>query len=306
MDTRRIGSLDVSVVGVGCNNFGRRIDEAATREAVHAALDAGVSFFDTADIYGEGTSEEFLGRALGPRRGEVVLATKFGMKMDDSRQGAHPDYIRRAVEDSLRRLGTDRIDLYQLHAPDPATPLEETVAVLDQLVTAGKVLYAGTSNFAGWQLVDAHWRAARHNQVRLVSTQVPYSLLQREAERELLPAAHHCSVGVIACVALARGLLAGAFDQDTDVAQLSSRRRSFLTDGNRARLAVIDGFAQKRGLTTAQVSLQAVLAHPDVNCVVVGASTVQQVIANAKAVSTPMRAADRAELLAALRHIDDR
>jgi hypothetical protein len=155
VETRRIGSLEVSVVGVGCNNFGPRIDEAATRGVVHAALEEGINFFDTADLYGKGTSEEFLGRVLGGRRGEVVIASKFGMKLDDERHGARPEYIRRAVEDSLRRLGTDRIDLYQLHTPDPTVPIAETLGALDELVRAGKVREIGCSNFSGEQLREA-------------------------------------------------------------------------------------------------------------------------------------------------------
>src|SRR5438105_544240 len=157
MDTRSIGSLRVSVVGLGCNNFGRRIDAAAAAAVVDAALEAGITFFDTADLYGSGQSEEFLGRALGARRDRVVLATKFGMELDAERRGARPEYIRRAIEDSLRRLGTDRIDLYQLHEPDPGTPIEDTLAELDRLLQAGKVREIGCSNFDVEQL-----RAARN------------------------------------------------------------------------------------------------------------------------------------------------
>jgi aryl-alcohol dehydrogenase-like predicted oxidoreductase len=156
METRRIGSLQVSVVGLGCNNFGWRIDADASRAAVNAALDAGINFFDTADIYGAGQSEEFLGRALGARRSEALIATKFGMKMDEQRCGARPEYVRQAAEDSLRRLGTDRIDLYQLHQPDAQVPIAETLGALDGLVRAGKVREIGCSNFSGDQLRAAN------------------------------------------------------------------------------------------------------------------------------------------------------
>src|SRR5690349_19765141 len=148
METRRIGSLNVSVIGLGCNNFGRRLDADRTAAVVRTALDAGITFFDTADIYGETKSEEFLGRALGKRRGDVVVATKFGMPVDERRRGAKPEYIRRAVEDSLWRLGTDRIDLYQIHQPDPETPIGDTLGALNELVRAGKVREIGCSNFS--------------------------------------------------------------------------------------------------------------------------------------------------------------
>jgi aryl-alcohol dehydrogenase-like predicted oxidoreductase len=155
METRKIGSLEVSLVGLGCNNFGMRIDDDASARVVDAAIDAGITFFDTADIYGATRSEEFLGRALAGRRNAVVVATKFGMRVDAERQGASPAYVRRAVDDSLRRLGTDRIDLYQLHQPDPAVPIAETLGALDELVRAGKVREIGCSNFSAAQLREA-------------------------------------------------------------------------------------------------------------------------------------------------------
>lgn len=299
--------LRVSTLALGCNGFGTRLDGPATDRLVRAAVDAGVTLLDTADVYDAGVGEESLGRAVAGIRDQVVIATKgrWATGTGPNDRGSSRIHLRAAVEGSLRRLGVDHIDLYQLHAPDPSTPVEETIAALDQLVSAGKILYAGTSNFAGWQLVDAHWKAARHQQVRLVSTQAPYSLIQRDAERELLPAARHCGVGFVACLVLARGLLAGAFDHDTDRAGLSARRRNLLTERNRARLAVISAFADARGLTTAQVALRAVAGHPSVDCVVVGAGSEEQVIANAEAVNERMADADRDELLAALRRVDD-
>ncbi|MGH9784642.1 MAG: aldo/keto reductase, partial [Terriglobia bacterium] len=185
MEKRRIGSLSVSVVGLGCNNFGWRVDAAATAKIVQAALDAGINFFDTADIYGGAQSEEFLGRALRGRRNEVVVATKLGMAVDAKRRGAKPDYVRRAVEDSLRRLGTDRIDLYQLHQPDPTVPIADTLEALDGLVRAGKVREIGCSNFSAAQIREAE-AAVHAGAARFVSVQNEYSLLHREPEREML------------------------------------------------------------------------------------------------------------------------
>src|SRR5579862_2715432 len=185
MERRRIGSLDVSVVGLGCNNFGSRLDEAATARVVDAALDAGTDFFDTADIYGKTKSEEFLGRILGKRRDSMILATKFGMPIDDDHKGASAAYIRKAVEDSLRRLQTDRIDLYQLHRPDADTPLAETLGALDDLVKAGKVREIGCSNFSVEQLQEAE-KMARPGGAKFVSVQNEYSVFKREPENGVL------------------------------------------------------------------------------------------------------------------------
>ena len=185
MDTRRIGSLEVSAVGLGCNNFGRRLDEAGTAAVVRAALEAGITFFDTADIYGGTESELLLGRALGARRAEVVVATKFGMEVGPGKRGAHPAYVRRALDDSLRRLGTDYVDLYQLHEPDPAVPIADTLGALDELVRAGKVREIGCSNFSVEQLQEAE-RAAGPGAARFVSVQNRYSVLHREPEQGVL------------------------------------------------------------------------------------------------------------------------
>ncbi len=185
MEKRKIGSLVVTSVGLGCNNFGGRLDESATAKVVNAALDAGIDFFDTADIYGEhGRSEEYLGRALGQRRRDVFVATKFGMKMDDQRHGARPEYVRQAAEDSLRRLGTGHIDLYQLHTPDPAVPIADTLGALNELVREGKVREIGCSNFSVQQIREAESAAALHHTARFVSVQNEYSLLHRDPEAE--------------------------------------------------------------------------------------------------------------------------
>ena len=213
MQRRVIGrsDLEVSVVGRGCNNFGRRIDASATRSVVHAALDVGINFFDTADVYGRGESEGFLGRALGGRRRDVVVATKFAMPMGetDGQCGASGRWIRRAVEDSLRRLGTDYIDLYQQHRFDPETPMSETLDALDELVASGKVRCVGNSNFAAWQVTDAHWRASTKQQTAFVSVQNEYSLLNRDVEGELIPACQALGLGVIPYSPLAGGFLTG-------------------------------------------------------------------------------------------------
>ena len=210
METRQIGSLSVSVVGLGCNNFGGRLDAERTAATVHAALDAGITFFDTADIYGKTRSEEFLGRALGRRRNDIVLATKFGMQVDEQRTGAKPAYVRQAVEDSLRRLGTDCIDLYQLHQPDPTTPIADTLGALDELVRAGKVREIGCSNFSASELRTAR-EAARPGAARFVSVQNEYSLLQRDPERDVLDECKRAGLAFIPYFPLASGLLTGKY-----------------------------------------------------------------------------------------------
>src|SRR3954466_15798334 len=208
--------LMVSVVGLGCNAFGSRIDADRTQRVVDAALDAGITLFDTADTYGGGESEELLGRALGTRRDDVVVATKFGMDMEgangrDWGARASRRYVRRAVEASLRRLGTDRIDLYQLHQPDLVTPISETLETLSELVAEGKVRYVGCSNFAAWEVVDAHWTAASAGLRPFVSAQNEYSLYNRAAEEELIPALLHVRMSLIAYFPLAYGLLTGKY-----------------------------------------------------------------------------------------------
>jgi aryl-alcohol dehydrogenase-like predicted oxidoreductase len=204
MDTRRIGSLEVSVVGLGCNNFGRRLDYDATSAVVDAALDAGVTFFDTADVYGGTKSEEYLGRALGRRRDDVVVATKFGSRLDEQRRGARPEYVHRAVEDSLSRLGTDRIDLYQLHTPDPDVPIGETLGALEELVRAGKVREVGCSNFSVDQLREAE-EATRGSAAQFASVQNEYSLLHRAPEQDVLSECERAGLAFIPYFPLAHG-----------------------------------------------------------------------------------------------------
>jgi aryl-alcohol dehydrogenase-like predicted oxidoreductase len=210
MDRRRIGSLDVSVIGLGCNNFGRRLDASATEKVVHAAIDEGINLFDTADVYGGTKSEEFLGLALEKRRNNVLIATKFGMAVDDARKGAKPEYVARAAEDSLRRLRTDHIDLYQLHTPDPAVPIADTLGALDRLVKAGKVREIGCSNFSVDQLREAD-AAPPAGARKFASVQNEYSLLNRRRGREVLPECAPLGMAFIPFFPLASGLLTGKY-----------------------------------------------------------------------------------------------
>jgi aryl-alcohol dehydrogenase-like predicted oxidoreductase len=291
MKMRRLGTsgLQVSEVGLGCNNFGMRIDQKATQGVVDAALDAGVSFFDTADIYGGTKSEEFLGKALGKRRADIVLATKFGMKIgdDERRRGGSRRWIMRAVEDSLTRLGTDYIDLYQFHAPDPDTPIDETLRALDDLVTQGKVRYIGNSNFTGWQIADADWTAA--GGARFVSAQNLFSLLERKVEFEVLPACEHFGLGFLPFFPLASGLLSGKYrrgekpPEDSRLAAWGSRGAAAMSDRNFDKVEKLEAWAGERGHTILELAFAWLLGHDVVSSVIAGATTPEQVRTNAAA-----------------------
>jgi aryl-alcohol dehydrogenase-like predicted oxidoreductase len=298
MTYRRLGTsgLVVSVAGLGCNNLGRAgsvtADPAAASAVVHAALDAGITLFDTADVYGApcGRSEELLGAALGAERENVVIATKFGMDargangVDHGARGSRR-YIRQAVEASLRRLGTDWIDLYQLHTPDPETPLEETLAALHDLVREGKVRYLGHSNFAGWQLADAAWTAQSATRTPFISAQNEYSLLHRDAERELIPAAHAFGVGILPYFPLANGLLTGKYGQGQAPAEsrLAKFKPGLLDTAPWEVLDRLRAFADERGITMVDVAVGWLLARPQVTSVIAGATRPEQVTANAAA-----------------------
>lgn len=299
METRRIGVLEVSVAGLGCNNFGWRIDAAASAAAVNAALDAGINFFDTADIYGGGQSEEFLGRALGSRRGEVLIATKFGMKMDDERRGARPEYVRQAAEDSLRRLGTDRIDLYQLHQPDAQVPIAETLGALDALVRAGKVREIGCSNFSGDQLREAG-AAVRAGSARFVSVQNQYSLLVREPEADVIPECARSGIAFLPFFPLANGLLTGKYRRGQPLPEGSRAREGFgpkvFTDENLALVESLSEFAAARGHSMLELAVSWLAAQPAVASVIAGAKSPQQVEANASAAGWRLGEADRAAI----------
>ncbi|HET6969833.1 MAG TPA: aldo/keto reductase [Phenylobacterium sp.] len=288
MKVRWLGSsgLKVSVVGLGCNNFGMRIDADQTQKVVDAAIDAGVTLFDTADIYGGTQSEVFLGKALGRRRHEIVLATKFGMQIggDPRKRGGSRKWIMQAVEDSLRRLGTDYIDLYQHHQPDPDTPVEETLRALDDLVTQGKVRYIGNSNYTGWQIADADWTAA--GQSRFTSAQNQFSLLERDVEREVLPACEHFGLGFLPFFPLASGLLSGKYrrgeapPEGTRLAVWGARGAQAMSDANFDRVEALTRWAEARGHTILELAFAWLLGHPAVSSVIAGATTPEQVQAN--------------------------
>ena len=301
--------LTVSVVGLGCNNLGRpgtaTLEQAGTDEVVHAALDVGITFFDVADIYGAepGLSEERLGRALGARRDEVVIGTKFGMDMggvagDDGGARGSRRYIVRAVEDSLRRLGTDWIDLYQFHTPDPATPIEETLRALDDLVRAGKVRYVGHSNRAGWQIAQAEYVARELGVERFVSAQNHYNLLDRRAELEVVPAAAEFGLGVLPYFPLANGLLTGKYSQGDapEGSRLSHVRQNMVADADLEQLAAFGRFARERGITEVQAAIGWLAAQGPVSSVIAGATRAAQVVENAAAADWLATADDLAEL----------
>lgn len=314
MTYRRLGDsgLVVSAVGIGCNNFGSRIDLDGTRAVVEAALDSGINFFDTADIYGAspGSSEELLGQVLKGRRDDVVIATKFGMDMDGRNGPDHGArgarrYIMRAVEASLRRLQTDHIDLYQMHEPDPGTPIDETLAALDDLVTVGKVRYLGNSNFGGWQIADADWIASSRGRTRFISAQNHYSLIERGVEAEVIPACERFGLGLLPFFPLANGLLTGKYKRGE-----SAPSGSRLAAGGRyaARLAAaewdtieaLEAYAAERGLSLLQVAIGGLAAQPAVTSVIAGATKPDQVRANAAAGSWSPDADDLAALRAVL------
>ena len=282
--------LMVSVVGVGCNAFGSRIDADRTTAVVDAAIDRGVTLFDTADSYGSGASEELLGLALGSRREDVVVATKFGMgeRVADS-WGAHGSrrYVRRAVEASLRRLGTDYIDLYQLHRPDPITPIEETLAAMSELVTEGKVRYIGSSNLAGWQVTDADWVARTSGTERFISAQNEYSLYNRAAEAELVPACESAGVGILPYFPLAYGLLTGKYrrgEAPPEGSRLaSSAQASRLAGASWDRIEALEAYAAERGVPLLTVAIGGLAAQPGVASVISGVTRPEQVAANVEA-----------------------
>ncbi|GGO22184.1 oxidoreductase [Microbispora rosea subsp. aerata] len=290
MTYRRLGDsgLVVSALGLGANNFGRRIDLDATRAVVDAALDAGVTLIDTADIYGE--SEAYLGEVLKGRRDQVVIATKFGGDVNgangpDWGARASRRYVRLAVERSLRRLKTDWIDLYQLHFPDPATPIEETLSVLTDLVREGKIRYIGSSNFASWQVTDADWVARTRGFERFVSAQNEYSLLDRRVEKELIPALRHHGIGLLPYFPLANGLLTGKYrrGEEPPAGTRLADRPQYLTD---ARFEVVERlreFAERQGVTLLDVAIGGLLARPEVSSVIAGATRPEQIKANALA-----------------------
>lgn len=301
VQTRRIGSLDVSVAGIGCNNFGRRLDADGTAAVVHAALDAGINFFDTADTYGgDGVSEEMLGQALKGRRGKAIIATKFGMKLDEQRQGANPAYIRRAVEDSLRRLGVDSIDLYQLHMPDSSVPIADTLGVLNDLVQAGKVREIGCSNFSADQLREAR-AAVPEGAARFVSVQNQYSLLNREPEQSVLPECERQDIAFLPYSPVANGLLTGKYRQGQPLPEgtrisAGGPPARVLTDENLVIVESLIQFAESRGHTVLELAFSWLLSRPPVASVIAGAMRPAQIQANVGAVGWKLTDAELKEI----------
>ena len=307
MQKRRLGTsaLEVSVVGLGGNNFGGRIDFAASERVVHAAIDLGVNLIDTADSYGnKGGSEEWLGRILGDKRKQIVLATKFGLPMDDAGalKGASRRYVMHAVEASLKRLRTEWIDLYQLHRPDPQTPIEETLRALDDLVRQGKVRSIGCSNLSAQQVVEAQDTARRHGLAAFVSCQDEYSLLVRDIERELIPAAKTHGMSVLPYFPLASGLLTGKYKRGAPLppgSRLSKNRRhaeEFITERNWRIVGELEAFAARRGRTMLELAFSWLLHDGVVASVIAGATTAEQVEQNIRAAEWTLSANELAEI----------
>ncbi len=308
MELRNLGrsGLRVSAVGLGCNNLGGRLDPSASRRVVQAALASGITLFDTADRYpvtSAGKSEELLGDALGRHRADVVVATKFGLPMDAAGvlSGASRRYIIAAAEASLRRLKTDWIDLYQVHTPDPLTPIEETVCALDDLIAQGKIRYAGCSNFAAWQVTDAVWTAKHLNRAAFISCQDEYSLLARDIERELVPAMVAQGLGFLPYFPLASGLLSGkyrggALPPGSRLTTTKPLIDQFLNDANLATAERLGTFAEAHGHTLLELAFSWLLARPAVASVIAGASNPEQIAQNVNAATWTFTPAELAEI----------
>ncbi|HEV7206225.1 MAG TPA: aldo/keto reductase [Jatrophihabitans sp.] len=308
MDFRRLGNsgLVVSVVGLGTNNLGMKLDADQSREVVHAALDEGITLFDTADSYG--ASEARLGELLEGKRDDIVLATKFGSDASSRGNGNGADwgargsrrYIRKAVEASLRRLRTDWIDLYQMHRPDPSTPIEETLSALDDLVHEGKVRYLGSSNFTGWQVAEAEWVSRTRRLERFVSAQNEYSWLERDIEADLVPALEHYGVGLLPYFPLASGLLTGKYRRGQSAPEGSRlrvwNREDALTGETFDVLESLEAFARARGLVLLDVAMGGLAAQPAVSSVIAGATSREQVAKNVAAATWRPSAEDLTEL----------
>ena len=307
VEIRNLGrsGLRVSAIGLGCNNFGGRIDLEATRAVVHQALDLGITLFDTADVYGErGGSETAMGQVLGEARKRIVLASKFGMDMDDSgeAQGGSRRWMMTAVEDSLRRLRTDWIDLYQFHRPDPRTPIEETVRALEDLVRQGKIRYFGCSNMPAWQMVEAQWTARQFGLSGFISCQDEYSLLVRTIDSDVVPAARAYGMGLLPYFPLACGLLTGKYRRGASMpaeARLTKTQRlaeRYLTDANWKKAELLTAFAEARGRTMLELAFSWLLARQPVASVIAGATRPEQLQQNAAAGQWHLSDDDLAEI----------
>src|SRR5262245_3368923 len=297
MEYRTLGSLNVSLVGIGCNNFGWRTDAAGTAAVVDAVLDAGINFFDTADVYGGGQSEEFLGTALKGRRDRAIIATKFGIKMGEGKEGARAQYVREALDASLQRLQTDVIDLYQIHRPDPNTPIDETMQALNDAAKAGKVREIGCSNFSAAQM-----RAARETRgpKYFVSVQNEYSLMKREPEADVLPECARTGVAFLPYFPLANGLLTGKYRKGRPFPDSSRGKDAFgprvFTPENLERVEALIAFAESRNHSLLELGFSWLAARPEVCSVIAGAKTPDQVRANSRASSWKLTSRDLAEI----------
>jgi aryl-alcohol dehydrogenase-like predicted oxidoreductase len=307
MEIRNLGGsgLRVSAVGLGCNNFGQRIDLEASRKVIHKAIDLGITLFDTADIYANmGGSETVLGAVLGDRRKDIVLATKFSKPMatDGTKQGASRRYIMEAVEASLKRLKTDYIDLYQQHDYDPLTPIEESLRALDDLVRQGKVRYIGNSNFPAWRLTEAEHVARAINVTRYVSCQDEYSLVVRDIEKDLLPAAQQYNLGLLPFFPLASGLLTGKYKrgaappEQTRFAQTPRLRDRYVTPRNEDIVEKLEAFAKARGHSMLELAFSWLAQRPQVSSVIAGATKPEQIEQNVKAIAWTLGAEEMAEI----------
>jgi aryl-alcohol dehydrogenase-like predicted oxidoreductase len=306
MEYRNLGrsGLQVSVVGLGCNNFGRRMDAGQTADVVSACLDEGITLFDTADIYGgEGRSEEFLGRALQGKRDQAVIATKFAGPMGEGphTSGASRKYILDAVDASLRRLDTDYIDLYQIHFPDTNTPMEETMRALDDVVRAGKVRYIGNSNYSGWQIAHSAWIAKTEHLTPFISAQNQYSLLDRNPEREVVPAANKFGLGILPYFPLASGLLTGKYTRGADAPEGTRLAAGpmgdrMLTDRNFDIVEGLTDFASSKGHTILELAFSWLASQSHVGSVIAGATKVEQVKSNAAAAAWRLTDEELAEV----------
>lgn len=308
MEQRNIGNsgLRASLLGIGCNNFGPRLDVAATKKVVYRAIDLGVTFFDTADVYGFGQSESQLGEVFGDRRKDVVIASKCAMAMDKdgTLSGASRRYIMSAVESSLKRLRTDWIDFYQLHVPDPKTPIDETMRAFDDLVTQGKVRYIGCSNLPAWQVVEANCVASAHGYSTFIACQEEYSLLVRDIESDLLPAMKKFGLGLLPYRPIASGFLTGKYKRNAPMpegARLAADNQKrfadrYLTVKNFDRLEKLEAFGKQHGRSMLDISFGWLAAKPFVPSVMAGASTPEQVEANARAVTCNLTPPEVAEI----------
>lgn len=305
MQFRNLGrsGLRVSLVGLGCNNFGGRIDDEATRKVVDAAIEHGITLFDTADIYGEKAgSERVLGEVLGARRKDIVLASKFGMKMFHGGQGGSRRYILSAVEESLTRLKTDWLDLYQFHTPDPLTPIDETLRALEDLVTQGKVRYVGCSNMPAWQVADAQWSARDLRLTGFASAQDEYSLLKRGAEKDLIHALGHYGMGLLPYFPLANGALTGKYRRNAAMpdgarlTKLPERAGQIFSDANWVKIEALTDFCEARGRTLVELAFSWLAAQSVVSSVIAGATKPEQIAANVKAADWALTADELAEI----------